>query len=195
MKNVLDAIFVRDKQHVCPWWLCFTFDNVFRRIFHDPEKILSPYVNEGETAVDIGAGMGYFSIPLARLVGSGGSVIAVDTQERMLKAVHSRARKAGLDERIIAHLTTGDTIGITRKVDFVLAFWMVHEVTDRRRFLGEIRAMLKPDGLFLLVEPAMHVTRKTFEEMTLSAIEAGFVVQGSPRISLSQSLLLKPLVR
>lgn len=69
MKSMFDSIFVRDT-HVCPWWLCFTFDNVFRKLFHDPEKILSPYVNEGDTALDIGPGMGYFSIPLARLVGS-----------------------------------------------------------------------------------------------------------------------------
>jgi hypothetical protein len=47
-------------KHVCPWWLCFTFDNAIRKIIHDPVKILSPYVHKGNTAIDIGSGMGCF---------------------------------------------------------------------------------------------------------------------------------------
>ncbi|MBU4143260.1 hypothetical protein KJ590_04695, partial [Patescibacteria group bacterium] len=47
---------------VCPWWLCYSFDNPLRRLFHDPERLLGPYVKTGMTAVDIGCGMGYFTI-------------------------------------------------------------------------------------------------------------------------------------
>ena len=59
MKNLSDYFGVRDK-HVCPWWLCFTFDNFVRRIFQNPEKIAEPYVHEGDTVLDVGPGMGYF---------------------------------------------------------------------------------------------------------------------------------------
>jgi len=168
---------------------------MFRRIFHDPERILSPHVNEGDTVLDVGPGMGYFSIPLARLVGGKGSVIAVDIQEEMLKRLHFRAKKAGLDQSIIMHLATKDSIGTGQQVDFALAFWMVHEVPDRKRFLDEIRAMLKPNGLFLIAEPVLHVTRKMFGETTQIAMESGLCIKESPHIFLSRTLLLQPQVK
>ncbi len=113
----------------------------------------------------------------------------------MLKAIHSRAGEAGLDERITTHLATVDTIGTWQDVDFALAFWMLREVPDKKKILDEIRATLKPDGRLLLVEPALHVTRKMFEETAHIAIEAGFVIKERPHISLSQSLALQPRIR
>ena len=70
-------------QVTCPWWFLFTFDNPFRRLFQDPVIILGPYLKPGDAAVDIGCGMGYFTLPLARLVGSSGYVIAVDLQKHL----------------------------------------------------------------------------------------------------------------
>ena len=58
----------------CPWWLCFTFDNFLRRRFQNPAKIMSSYVREGWTVLDVGPGMGYFTISLAKLVGPSGKV-------------------------------------------------------------------------------------------------------------------------
>ncbi len=72
------------RQPTCPWWFLFTFDNPFRKIYQDPFTILTPYLKNGDTAVDLGCGMGYFSIPMAELVGDRGKVVAVDLQERML---------------------------------------------------------------------------------------------------------------
>lgn len=86
--------------HVCSWWLAYTFDNPVRRVVHDPARVLAPYVTRGMTVVDGGCGMGFFSIELARLVGDEGAVIATDVQQKMLDAVGARARRAGLSRRI-----------------------------------------------------------------------------------------------
>ena len=177
------------QKHVCPWWLCFTFDNPLRKIIHDPIKILSPYIHQGDTIIDIGPGMGYFSIPMAGLVGSRGCVIAIDIQQKMLSALITRAQKKGVADRIKTHLAKPDSIGFQEKVDFILAFWMIHEVPDQRRFLSEIRNLLKPDGLFLLVEPLLHVPRRNFARTVETAKELGFVIKESPQISMSQSTL------
>ena len=80
----------RPAGNICPWWLCPTFDNPLRRLIQDPDRILAGLVQPGETALDIGCGMGYFSIPLARLIGPEGSVICVDLQEQMLAGVRRR---------------------------------------------------------------------------------------------------------
>jgi 2-polyprenyl-3-methyl-5-hydroxy-6-metoxy-1,4-benzoquinol methylase len=56
------------KIHVCPWWLAYTFDNPIRRFFHKPDQMLAKFVKEGMTVVDIGCGMGYFSIGLAKIL-------------------------------------------------------------------------------------------------------------------------------
>src|SRR5512136_3069782 len=88
---------------VCPWWLCYSFDNPLRRLIHDPERLLEPYVKEEMTAVDIGCGMGYFTMGLAKLVGPAGKVFAVDLQDRMLAALIRRARRVRLSDRIVPH--------------------------------------------------------------------------------------------
>jgi len=174
---------------VCPWWLCFTFDNPLRKLLHNPEAILSPYVQPGSTVIDIGPGMGYFSIPLARLVGPTGHVIAIEVQPKMLAALARRARRYGVSERIQTHLASSDSLGNHPKADFVMAFWMVHEVPNQRTFLTEIFGFLKPKGLFLLVEPILHVSKNSFLRTVQNANEIGFVVKDMPKIRISHSVL------
>ena len=189
MKNPFDRLFVREC-HVCHWWLCFTFDNLIRKLFHDPENILAPYVHEGDTVLDVGPGMGYFSIPLARMVGDKGKVIAADVQAPMLAALRKRLKKQGLEGRIVLHLCEPDSIGIRDPVDFALAFWMVHEVPNRNTFFQEIKLLLKPEGSLLLAEPTIHVTRSMFEQTLKTAEEVGFAIKENPRIFMSRTAVL-----
>jgi ubiquinone/menaquinone biosynthesis C-methylase UbiE len=179
-----------EKKHVCPWWLCFTFDNPLRKLIHNPESLLSPFVHPGERVIDLGAGMGYFSIPLARLVGATGRVTAIDLQPQMLSALVRRARRAGVAERISTHLAAPDSLGRQEPAEFVLAFWMVHEVPDQRAFLTEISRMLKPAGRFLVVEPKIHVSGNNFQRTLETAKDAGFLLQERPIIRWSHSALL-----
>jgi ubiquinone/menaquinone biosynthesis C-methylase UbiE len=179
--------------HVCPWWLGYALDNPLRRILHKPEKILAGLVGQGDTAVDIGCGMGFFSLAMARMVGDQGRVLSVDLQPEMLDMVRRRAEGAGLLPRIHTHHCRSDTIGIEQQVDFVLAFWMVHEVPDRRAFLREVRAILKPEARFLLVEPKVHVPPSSFGRIVEEACGAGMKVCSENRISLSRAVLFTAL--
>jgi ubiquinone/menaquinone biosynthesis C-methylase UbiE len=188
MKALLRNLLMRDK-HVCPWWGCFTFDNFLRKLFHNSEKILRSYIVEGNTVLDIGPGMGYFSIPIAKMVGEKGKVIAADIQPEMLKALQKRAKKAGVEKQIITHLCKADSLGLNMPFDFVLAFWMVHEVLNQVAFFKEIKSVLKPSGKFLLSEPVLHVNQTLYENTVKTAESAGLVLKEKPKISLSRSAL------
>jgi ubiquinone/menaquinone biosynthesis C-methylase UbiE len=180
-----------DKQMLCPRWMCFSFDNFLRKTVQNPTRILKPWVKPGDTVLDVGPGVGYFTLPIARLVGEKGHVIAADLQVEMLNTIGQRAAKAGLDKIIALHRCTPESIGVAGPVDFALAFWMVHEVPDRVRFLGEIYAALKPGGLFLLAEPRIHVLRASYNVTRDMALNAGFVPVEEPKIFLSYAVLLK----
>jgi len=173
--------------HTCPWWLLFTFDNRFRRLVHDPIKILTLHVQSGATVLDIGCGMGYFTLPLAQLVGPKGGVIAVDVQHKMLEGLRRRAERAGLMDRIRILHCAPDRIGLDQRLDFALAFWMVHEVKQPEPFLKEIYDVLKPGGGLLLVEPKIHVSRNVFENTVVLAQNSGYKTVARPMVWGSRS--------
>lgn len=165
-----------------------------RKFAQDPEKILSPYIKNGDLALDVGSAMGFFSLPMARLVGDSGHVICVDLQEKMIRGLRNRARKAGLTNRIEMRVCTPTSLCIddlAGRVDFALAFAVVHEVLDAKRFLPEIHASLKQSGLLLFSEPTGHVTKETFNETLSIAQDMGFRAEDPPAIRRSHTALLK----
>jgi ubiquinone/menaquinone biosynthesis C-methylase UbiE len=166
--------------HVCPWWGGYLIDNWARRLLHDPNKILGPYVKPGMTAMDVGCGMGFFSIAMARMVADSGRVIAVDLQQKMLDVLVERARRAGVADWIRPHRCEPERLGIQEPVDFALAFAMVHEVPDARRLLTEVHSCLKLDGKFLVAEPRLHVPGRAFQAMVAVAEEVGLRLVEEP---------------
>lgn len=176
--------------HVCPWWLAYTFDNRLRRLMYRPETVLSPYVKPGMTLLDLGCGMGYFSIAMASLVGDSGAVIAVDLQQEMLDVMMKRAARSNLAGRIRPYRCAPDDIGAHTAADFALACYMLHEVPDRARFLQQVRANLKPNAKFLLMEPKLHVTKEAFASSLALAAEAGLIKIDAPVITFSHTALL-----
>ena len=87
-------------EHICPPWIGYLLVNPLRKLLENPNKMLSPYVQPGMTVLEPGPGMGFFTLPLARMVGPAGRVIVLEVQRKMLDGLERRARKAGLAERI-----------------------------------------------------------------------------------------------
>ena len=190
MSRLADLIFFRN-HHLCPRWMCFTFDNGLRRLVQNPERIVQAYLREGDTALDVGPGIGYFTIPMAKIVGDRGRVIAADIQQSMLDGIQRRAIRAGVAHRINLHLATSVSLDIQAKADFILAFWMAHEVPDQHSFFAQLHAVLKEGGTFLLVEPKLHVSRARFGAQIKTAMEVGFKATDCPAIPLSLAMLFK----
>lgn len=178
--------------HTCPWWFAYTFDNALRGLVHRPSEILGGLVRRGDTVVDVGSGLGFFTLAMAEMVGPDGKVISVDVQSEMLKRARRRAERRGLANRIDFHQASHTGMGLSGPADFVLAFWMVHEVRDRAGFLAEVRSILRPTGHLLIAEPKGHVSPGLFARITKLASDAGFVVKEGRDVRFSRSILCKP---
>ena len=181
-------------EHVCPWWVGYFLVSPIRRWMQDPEKLIAPYITPGMIVLEPGPGMGFFTLPLARRVGSG-CVVAVDIQSKMLSALRRRAEKAGLLQRIETRLAQPDSLGIddlTGTVDFTLAVAVVHEMPSAQRFFRETSAALRPGGKLLLAEPEGHVKPAKFDEELDCARHAGLVENDRPPIKrLHTAVLVK----
>jgi len=180
-------------EHRCPAWAGYFLANRLRMLLQNPHKILAPYVKPGMTVLDFGSAMGFFSLPMAQIVGPAGKVVCVDVQAKMLNVLRRRAAGAGLAERIETHLSSGNSIdlkGYDNHFDFALAFAVMHEVEDQAHILGEIHELLKGGAPLLLAEPRGHVSLSEFERTLAFAGAAGFVDTGHPEVRLSHAAIL-----
>lgn len=181
---------------VCPFLVGYFLVSPLRKLVQHPNKILDDYVKKGMTVLDIGCAMGFFSLPLADMVGPTGKVISVDLQEKMITSLKKRAQKAGLSDRIETIVCHPNSLGLSdlkEAIDFALAFAVVHEVPDPSRLFFEIKEVLKPSGRLLVAEPAGHVSEKNFA-LTVSITEqVGFRKIATPKIYKSRVVLLEKL--
>jgi ubiquinone/menaquinone biosynthesis C-methylase UbiE len=144
--------------------------------------------------MDIGSAMGFFSLPMAKLVGPSGRVVCVDLQEKMLVNLKKRAQKAGVADRIESRVCTVDGLGIddlADQIDLALAFAVVHEVPQARTFFEEVRAALRQEGTLLFAEPSGHVKIDQFRESLNLAREVGYEILAGPRVARSHTAILK----
>jgi ubiquinone/menaquinone biosynthesis C-methylase UbiE len=174
---------------VCPARFAWFLDNPLRRWLHKPEAILGGLVAPGSSVLDLGCGPGTFTLELARRVGPEGRVIVADLQPAMLAKVQKRIAGTEFQDRVALHVCAPDRVGLSTRVDFVLAFWMVHEVPSAAALLAEMHEALNPEGKLLLVEPKLHVKRGVFETEVAAALRANFKLLARPSVRLSRAVL------
>lgn len=181
--------------HVCPFWIGYFLINPLRKLFENPYKLLGRFIKEGMTILEPGCGMGYFTLPLARMTGAKGKVIAVDIQPKMLSSLNRRAKKAGLIERIDVRLAKEDNSELNdlfEKVDFVCAIHMIHEVKDQIDFFSSIWKVLKLNSKLFVIEPKGHVNIERFERSIEIAKDIGFQIDSSfSQMEKRRALLVK----
>ena len=182
-----------NRGHVCPFWIGYFLVSPLRRLLQDPRRIVGPHVKEGMIVLDIGCAMGFFSLPMARMVGPAGRVVCVDRQERMIRVLERRVRRAGLGSRIEPRMCRGDSLEVgdlAGRVDFALAFAVVHEVPDPSALFAQLREVVKPSGRILMAEPRRRVSDKALAISAAAAERSGFTVVDRPLIRGSRAALL-----
>jgi ubiquinone/menaquinone biosynthesis C-methylase UbiE len=180
---------------VCPYWKGYVLINPLRKLFENPNRILGPFVQEGMIVLEPGCGMGYFTLPLARMVGPKGRIIALDIQPKMLAALKRRSERVGLLDRIELRHIRHDGLGVEDmldKVDFAVALYVVHEVPNQASFFTEVRQALRQGSKLLVVEPKGHVSQDQFTESVATAEKVGFVSEAlSKKVGSRVAVLIK----
>jgi ubiquinone/menaquinone biosynthesis C-methylase UbiE len=180
-----------ERNKVCGVERAGALDLRFRKLFQNPRKILKPYIKEGMTILDVGCGPGYFTIEMAKMLGGSGKVIAADLQDGMLEIVKNKVSNTSLQNIIEFHKCESDKIGLTKECDFILVFYMLHEVPNQTTFLKEMFSLLKPEGKVLIVEPKFHVSKNDFKNSTETLKNIGFAIIEEPKIFFSRSVVVK----
>jgi len=181
-----------DKNRVCPVELSRSLDTRMRRWLQNPKKILAPYIKEGMSVLDFGCGPGYFTIWMGKVVGEKGKVIAADLQEGMLEKLREKIAGTSIKEIIKTVKCDEDDINVSEKVDFILAFYVVHEVPDKENLFNSFNKILNDNGKVLVVEPKFfHVSKKEFASTISKAEKAGFKPFSGPRLAFCHSSILQ----
>jgi ubiquinone/menaquinone biosynthesis C-methylase UbiE len=116
------------------------------------EMIEALHVQKGQTVCDLGAGNGFHSLKLARLVGDKGTVLAVDIQREMLLLLEARAKEAKLTNIKPVLGLPYDPKLEAGTVDLILLVDVYHEFSHPQQMLAAMRKSLKPRGRIALVE-------------------------------------------
>jgi ubiquinone/menaquinone biosynthesis C-methylase UbiE len=180
-----------DKNRVCPVEASGGLDTPIRRFIQNPNKILKPYICKDMTVLDFGCGPGFFTVEIAKMLSGNGKVIAADLQEGMLAKVKKKITGSALEKTILLHKCEQDKIGISEEVDFILAFYVVHEVPDKKKLFEQFKSILKPGGKILIIEPNFHVTKKSFAEMITTIESVGLKIIDTPKRLLSRCVVVR----
>ncbi len=180
-----------ERSKICPVERAGALDTRYRRWTQSPKRLLKPFVSRGMLAVDLGCGPGVYTLEMARMVGENGKVIAADIQEGMLQIVRKKIRDTPLEKIIELHKTSQETLGLSLQADFILAFYVLHEIPGKKNLYQELYALLKPQGKLLIIEPKGHVTKQEFKTMTSLLISQGFHQLKCKKVLFSHTVLLQ----
>jgi ubiquinone/menaquinone biosynthesis C-methylase UbiE len=180
-----------NKNRVCPVERAGALDTRFRRWIQSPKRILKPYVKEGMHVLDLGCGPGVYTLEMAEMVGENGMVVAADIQEGMLQMVQKKIQGTPLDKIIELHKTSQNSLDLSLKADFTLAFYVLHEIPGKENLYRELHSLLKPGGKLLVIEPKGHVSKKEFKTMILQFTSLGFHTVSCAKVFFSRTVLLQ----
>jgi demethylmenaquinone methyltransferase/2-methoxy-6-polyprenyl-1,4-benzoquinol methylase len=122
-------------------------DNPLRCIFENPIKTLKAAgIKPGQQVLEVGCGPGFFTIPVAKLVGDNGYVYAIDLHPLAIKTVEEKLQKTSLNNVKIT-IADAEKMGlITESIDLVFLFGVIHAL-PLDQVLPELYRVLRPGGV------------------------------------------------
>jgi precorrin-6B methylase 2 len=148
----------------------------------EPDKAVAALeIAKGSTVADIGAGVGYMTWRLAKVVGPTGKVYANDIQPEMIRML-----KKNIQERDLTNVEpvlgkVDDPKLPKGAVDLALLVDVYHEFSEPQKMLDRIRESLKPDGRLVLLEYRKEdpkVPIRAEHKMTVDEVKAEIEPEG-----------------
>jgi ubiquinone/menaquinone biosynthesis C-methylase UbiE len=155
-------------------------------------------ISPGDKVADIGAGTGFFSLKMARLVGTEGVVYAVDIQPEMLDIVKDRSEEQKL-KNVRRVLATADNPRLPEnELSMALFVDAYHEFEWPREVMSRLYTSLKPGGKIVLIEyraedpsvPILRLHKMTEMQARLEMEAVGFAFVENREILPQQHFLL-----
>jgi len=127
-------------------------DSPQRRVFLNSENILKRIQVKPQMKVaDVGCGTGFFTIPMAKIVGDKGKVFAIDIQEKMIAILNEKIQKLKI-KNVETLVSTEENIPLPNEsVDLAFMASVLHEL-DSYATVKEICRFLKPQGVLAVLE-------------------------------------------
>lgn len=137
----------------------------------------------GQVLLDLGAGPGYTTLELARLVGSNGHVHGFEAASRFTRHLQSTVAASGISNVSVEQADVHELPVEDASADGAFARWLMCFVTDPQRVCNEVARVLKPGGVFVLwdyfnyravgIFPRRPAIQKLFDAYYQSAIVHG----------------------
>ncbi len=128
-------------------------DNPERRAVLPPKETLEKVgLQKGMDFADIGCGVGYFTLPAARLIGTGAKAYALDVSSALLDILKEKTREEGIGNIVTVLSDAYDMKLAAETADFALCCNVVHEIEDQKAFLREIARVVKQGGTLAVIE-------------------------------------------
>lgn len=128
------------------------FEGKERDTYQKPAEVVKSLGNvNGKTIIDIGAGTGYFSFPLAK---AGAKVIAADVDDRFLKFIKEKQEKLGIsNQQILPKKVPYDSPDLKNgEVDMAIIVNTYHHIENRTAYFSKVKMGLKPGGELVVID-------------------------------------------
>jgi ubiquinone/menaquinone biosynthesis C-methylase UbiE len=130
----------------CPFSQAASLEMSGRNLVAAPERILGAFgLGAGERVLEIGPGIGFYSVEARRRVGPSGRLVCLDVQREMLQATRRRLEAGGLGGSFVQASAVALPLRAAC-VDHVFLVTVLGEIPDRPRALAEIRRVLRVGG-------------------------------------------------
>ena len=124
-----------------------------RMMWQMPCRVINEIgITDGMVVADVGAGYGYFSIPLAKSVGKNGKVYASDIDMDALNVLKRKSINKNLDNIVIIHGKAMDPLLPEKECDIILMVNTIHLIDDFKKFMENAVNGLKPNGKVVIVQ-------------------------------------------
>jgi ubiquinone/menaquinone biosynthesis C-methylase UbiE len=170
-----------------------------RDAWQKPDEVVKALgLAPGQTACDVGAGPGYFTLRLARAVGPRGLVYGVDVEPKILDVLRERVGASGVRNVVPVLALADDPLLPPAACDVILIVNTYHHFPDGPAYLRRLVSSLKPGGRLANIDYEKRETpvgppldhRIAREEFVRDAQRAGLALSGEPRILAHQYFLV-----